>query len=304
MTPARERPIRVLIVDDEYPARAEMRYHCERFPDVEVIGEAATAREALRLIDNLEYDVVFLDIAMPGVSGIELAQQLRDRPGAPAVVFVSAYDEYAVKAFEARALDYLLKPLDPARLGEALERVRERSGRDRIRTAPGHGAGDGSTFGAATSAAGHLGGSAPPTDGGSGAGSAGATAPSVAGNAGKSAGPPEARWVLGVVDDATIPIPVEDIVYITSEQDQVLVYTRQDQYLTRQPLRELEQALPADRFFRCHRGYIVNLAHVRAISPFANGTYLLTVRQGGQSTTIPVARSRAAELKRRFWPAG
>lgn len=304
MTPARERPIRVLIVDDEYPARAEMRYHCERFPDVEVIGEAATAREALRLIDNLEYDVVFLDIAMPGVSGIELAQQLRDRPGAPAVVFVSAYDEYAVKAFEARALDYLLKPLDPARLGEALERVRERSGRDRIRTAPGHDAGAGSTTGPTTSAAGHLGASAPPTDGGSGAGSAGATAPSVAGNAGKSAGPPEARWVLGVVDDATIPIPVEDIVYITSEQDQVLVYTRQDQYLTRQPLRELEQALPADRFFRCHRGYIVNLAHVRAISPFANGTYLLTVRQGGQSTTIPVARSRAAELKRRFWPAG
>src|SRR5690606_37669506 len=65
-----ERPIRVLIVDDEYPARAEMRYHCGRFPDVEIIGEAATAREALHLIENLEYDVVFLDIAMPGVSGI------------------------------------------------------------------------------------------------------------------------------------------------------------------------------------------------------------------------------------------
>src|SRR5690606_24042462 len=119
---------------------------------------------------------------------------------------------------------------------------------------------------------------------------------------GSGSGVPEARWVLGVVDDATIPIPVDDVVYIAAEQDQVLVYTRQSQYLTRQPLRELEQALPSDRFFRCHRGYIVNLSHVRAISPFANGTYLLTVRQGGRATTIPVARSRAAELKRRFWP--
>lgn len=325
-----ERPIRVLIVDDEYPARAEMRYHCGRFPDVEIIGEAATAREALHLIENLEYDVVFLDIAMPGVSGIELAQQLRDRPGAPAVVFVSAYDEYALKAFETRALDYLLKPLDPARLSEALQRVRERTRLGRSRAAAGHGAGagartdpgdeevpgsgtpgrrDGSVVDASGGTRSEGGGSAGGGGAGSGSGSGGAGGAGsggAGGGAGDGAGRggrvPEARWVLGVLEDATIPIPVDEVVYIAAEQDQVMVYTRQSQYLTRQALRELEQALPADRFFRCHRGYIVNLSHVRAISPFANGTYLLTVRQGGKTTTIPVARSRAAELKRRFWP--
>ncbi|MFS8571036.1 MAG: LytTR family transcriptional regulator DNA-binding domain-containing protein [Thermaerobacter sp.] len=308
-----ERPIRVLIVDDEYPARAEMRYHCGRFPDVEIIGEAATAREALHLIENLEYDVVFLDIAMPGVSGIELAQQLRDRPGAPAVVFVSAYDEYALKAFETRALDYLLKPLDPARLSEALQRVRERTRLGRSRAAAGHGAGAGARTdpgdeevpGSGTpgrrdgSVVDASGGTRSEGGGSAGGGGAGSGAGDGAGRGGRV---PEARWVLGVLEDATIPIPVDEVVYITAEQDQVMVYTRQSQYLTRQALRELEQALPADRFFRCHRGYIVNLSHVRAISPFANGTYLLTVRQGGKTTTIPVARSRAAELKRRFWP--
>lgn len=124
--PPGDRPIRALIVDDEYPARAELRYRLSREPGVEITGEAATAREALRLIGALDYDVVFLDIAMPGISGLELAERLKQQPGAPYVIFTTAYDEYAVKAFEARALDYLLKPYSDDRLREALSRVRER----------------------------------------------------------------------------------------------------------------------------------------------------------------------------------
>ncbi|WP_156423588.1 LytR/AlgR family response regulator transcription factor, partial [Hydrogenibacillus schlegelii] len=124
--PPGDRPIRALIVDDEYPARAELRYRLSREPGVEITGEAANAREALRLIGALDYDVVFLDIAMPGISGLELAERLKQQPGAPYVIFTTAYDEYAVKAFEARALDYLLKPYSDDRLRETLSRVRER----------------------------------------------------------------------------------------------------------------------------------------------------------------------------------
>ncbi|HLO04386.1 MAG TPA: LytTR family transcriptional regulator DNA-binding domain-containing protein [Symbiobacteriaceae bacterium] len=117
--------MKALIVDDEYPARMELRYHLGQFEDLEVIGEATNAREALRLIEALEYDVIFLDVQMPGMTGVELAKQLRARPQAPKVVFVTAYENYAVPAFEIRAVDYLLKPIEPQRLAETIQRLRE-----------------------------------------------------------------------------------------------------------------------------------------------------------------------------------
>jgi len=262
------RVLRVLIVDDEYPARAELRYRLSREPDVEITGEAATAREAMRLIEALDYDVVFLDIAMPGLSGLELAARLKSRPNAPYVVFTTAYDEYAVKAFEARALDYLLKPFSDDRLREALDRVRERLGVS------------GGTGGAPGAAGGHGGG-----------GTAAGVRPR-----------PRTRWVMGVREDASVPIPVEEVVFAVAENDQVFVHTATQRYPTRYTLRELEELLPSDRFFRCHRGYIVNLRKVKEISPFFNGTYNLTVIHANQPVTIPVARSRVPELKRHFWP--
>lgn len=120
--------LKALIVDDEYPARMELRYQLSRFPDVEIIGEATNAREAMRLIEALDYDVLFLDVQMPGMTGIELAKSLRGREVAPKVVFVTAYENYAVPAFEIRAVDYLLKPLESARVEETIQRLREAMG--------------------------------------------------------------------------------------------------------------------------------------------------------------------------------
>ncbi|MBX6377539.1 MAG: response regulator transcription factor [Clostridia bacterium] len=117
--------MKALIVDDEYPARAELRYRLSQFPDVEVVGEAASAREAMQLIEALDYDVLFLDVQMPGLSGVELARRLKERGSGPRIVFVTAYDDYALDAFEARAVDYLLKPFDDARLAETISRLRE-----------------------------------------------------------------------------------------------------------------------------------------------------------------------------------
>jgi DNA-binding LytR/AlgR family response regulator len=119
--------IRSLVVDDEAPARSELRYLLAAHDDVQVVGEAATAEEALALARDLRHDVVFLDVEMPGLTGLEAAPLVRDRPGPPAVVFVTAHERYAVDAFAVEAFGYLLKPVDPERLARVVERLRERS---------------------------------------------------------------------------------------------------------------------------------------------------------------------------------
>jgi len=116
--------VRVLIVDDEAPARARLRRLLGASEDVKVVGEARDGEEALRLAAELAPDALFLDVQMPGASGLDVAASLPDR--APAIVFVTAFDRYALRAFDAAAVDYLLKPVEPERLARALARLRER----------------------------------------------------------------------------------------------------------------------------------------------------------------------------------
>jgi DNA-binding LytR/AlgR family response regulator len=118
--------LRALIVDDEYPAREELRYLLRSFPEIEVVGEAAEPDEALELIRNIRYDLCFIDIRMPGGSGLDLVKELSKVAHRPAVIFVTAYPDHAVEAFDLDAVDYLLKPFDEARLGRALQRIIER----------------------------------------------------------------------------------------------------------------------------------------------------------------------------------
>lgn len=118
--------MRALLVDDERLARGELRRLLAVAPDIEVVGEAAEADQAREMIAHLQPDLLFLDVQMPGETGLELLTSLE--PPVPLVIFTTAYDEFAVKAFEFNALDYLLKPVDPARLGAALDRLRARSG--------------------------------------------------------------------------------------------------------------------------------------------------------------------------------
>jgi two-component system LytT family response regulator len=115
--------LKALIVDDEYPARQELRYALNKFEDVEIVGEATNAQEAMTLIKALDYQVLFLDIAMPGMSGLELGVAIQDLPRRPFIIFVTAYDEFAVKAFDVDAVDYLLKPIEVNRLKRAVERI-------------------------------------------------------------------------------------------------------------------------------------------------------------------------------------
>jgi two-component system LytT family response regulator len=118
-----------LIVDDERLARLELRRMMAEHPEVEIVGEAATAEEALALLPKLAPDLLFLDIQMPGMTGFDLLERVEDLPQ---VIFTTAYDEYAIKAFEVNALDYLMKPIPPARLAAALAKVRPRADRPRL----------------------------------------------------------------------------------------------------------------------------------------------------------------------------
>lgn len=115
--------LKALLVDDEVPARSELRYLLGEAGGVEVVGEAGSASEALQLIKAIPYDVVFLDVNMPGLSGIELAETLAALTHPPAIVFVTAHSEHAVKAFEVAAVDYLVKPVEIRRLRMAIDRL-------------------------------------------------------------------------------------------------------------------------------------------------------------------------------------
>jgi two-component system LytT family response regulator len=118
-----------LIIDDERMARQELKRLLSAHPDIEIVGEANTGEQALELIPRLAPDVIFLDVQMPGMSGFELLEHLDD---VPQVIFTTAFDEYALKAFEVSALDYLLKPVVPARLAAAVTKLRPRQDRVRL----------------------------------------------------------------------------------------------------------------------------------------------------------------------------
>lgn len=115
--------LKALIVDDEYPARQELRYALSKIDNIDIVGEATNAQEALALIKALDYSVLFLDIAMPGINGLELGAVIQELPDPPQVIYVTAYDEYAVKAFDVNAVDYILKPIDEKRLRKAINKV-------------------------------------------------------------------------------------------------------------------------------------------------------------------------------------
>lgn len=115
--------IKTLICDDESPARKELRYHVEKYEHIQVLGEATNAKEALELASNIDYALVFLDISMPGECGLELSEKINSLPNPPAIIFVTGHDNFGVEAFNANAVDYILKPINPDRLDKAIKKL-------------------------------------------------------------------------------------------------------------------------------------------------------------------------------------
>lgn len=256
--------LRALIVDDEAPAREELRYLLRSIPEVEVVGEATHVKEALELIRSLAYDVVFLDIRMPGADGLELARALQAMERRPHVIFVTAYEEYALRAFEVQAADYLLKPVDPARLRRAVERVLKAR-------QPG-----GEPATGRPRAVEPL---WPPAQG----------APGV-----------PARDPLRIpVHTAykTLLIHAGDVYYFEAVEGGVRLVTRDGEWTIRSTLKELQGRLDPARFFRAHRNFIVNLDKVAELIPDYRGGYAMTLVEP-RPERIPVSRRQARQLRR------
>jgi two-component system, LytTR family, response regulator len=255
--------IRALIVDDEPPARAELRYQLETHPDVQVVGEATSVREALELVEAVRYDVVFLDIEMPGRRGLDLAALHGGLAVPPFIVFVTAHDEHALVAHDLAAVDYLLKPVTPHRLNTTLARLRLLKGRSEDESGAG----------------------------------VRANGPAAAD---PGAGQAAQRFLSGLDGDRTVPVPLEGISYLAAEGDTVCLWqTDEKRLVVRRPLQELERMLPSNLFLRCHRAYIVNLSEVAEITPFFNGTYLLRMK-GPTGAQVPVSRKNARHIRELF----
>jgi DNA-binding LytR/AlgR family response regulator len=232
--------IRTLIVDDESIARKVLRDELEAFKDVEIVGEADNGQEALRLIEELRPDLVFLDLRMPLMGGFEVIRLGGDI--LPAFIIVTAYDQHAIEAFEAGAIDYLLKPVSQNRLQTALQRARALQGNKRQ---------------LAENAA-KL---------------ADATAPATF---------PSTRKVVGRRGDEYFLLDVKDILAFQAERELVWIITSTSRFLATQSLRKIETHLKDPPFQRVHRNAIVNVNHVRKMSAMSSQRWLLTLSNSQQ----------------------
>ncbi|HSR51186.1 MAG TPA: response regulator [Acidobacteriota bacterium] len=293
-----KKALRVVIVDDEKLARQALLAELEDHPQVEVAACCANGFEAVKVIGETAPDLVFLDIQMPKLDGFEVLELLDDPPP---VIFVTAYDEYALKAFEVHAVDYLLKPIDPDRLSQALKRVMER--RAASQGGPGAaqegqgapGAADKSDAGAAgdsaaagSAAGGGLG------KGGSGQDSAGG-GQAVDLEALAAAARPQPLERILVKDGGDISvIAVDSIDYIEAQDDYVNIVAEGRGHLKQQRMAHYEETLPSERFVRVHRSYILNLDRLSKLELYAKDSRIAILSDGSK---VPVSRSGYSRLK-------
>src|SRR5687767_4102665 len=252
--------LKVLVVDDEQLARAELCFQLEQLGDLEIVGQAGNGLEAIAAVERQDPDLVFLDIQMPGLGGFEVARRLLDRPqGAPALVFVTAFDQHAIEAFEVNAVDYLLKPVDAARLEQALARARRRLSSDR--------AGD-------------------PVNG------------QIERIVKMMANRQIRRDQVAIkVGDRFMLVQADEIIYASVADESINIVTGQvagtSNYRT---LDELQARLDPDVFWRVHRSHLVNINKIKEIVPWFSRNYILRMKDA-KGTEIPVSRAQTKRLR-------
>jgi two-component system LytT family response regulator len=281
--------VRVLIVDDEPPARRRVAELLAAEPGAEVVGVAASGAEAVAAIRALRPDVVFLDVRMPDGTGLDVVRAVGPE-AMPATVFVTAYDQYALGAFDAAAVDYLVKPFDDERFEQAFRRARraaELSAVGRLSAqlldalqAVQRGAG-------ATAAP-----PAPPP--------AAAAAPPAAAAAPAPAPPARREYLERIAVESrgqVRVVPVAKVLYITASGPYAEIHTAERTHLIREQMQVLEERLDPERFFRVHRSAIVRFDLIEALTRNASGDYVVQLRGG---LALKVSRSRSDELERRM----
>ena len=256
-------PLRVVVADDEPLARERLRLLLEPLPGWEIVAECEDGARAVEAIAATAPDLVFLDIRMPELSGIEVVEALAARPDAPvpAVVFVTAHDAYALRAFDVHALDYLLKPVDHERLERALARVRAR----RAACAPTAAAGQGATLDPDLRA--FL----------------------------ETLRDQHRYPARFLVRDARglYFVRADDVEWVDAQGNYVGLHVGGRVHLVRETMRAMEAQLDPQRFVRVHRSAIVNLDHVQRLEPWVHGEYVVTLRDG---TRLTSSRAHGARL--------
>ena len=253
-------PPTALIADDEPLLRERLAAHLARaWPALQIVAQARNGREALELFDELTPDIVFLDVHMPGLNGIETARGIARRAE---LVFVTAYEQYAVQAFEQGALDYLVKPFDEARLADTVQRLQAR------RAGATRPAADDSRLD-------------PVLD---------PVLERLADELRKRAPPATyLQWIKASVGQSVRLIPVAEVVYLRSDEKYTLVVWPGGEALIRKTIRELADELDPASFVQIHRSSIVNLRHVAQVQRGANETADVHLR--GRPEVLPVSRS-------------
>lgn len=256
-----ENKLRIIIADDERPARLFLRSLVESFDDAEIIGEAETGAEAVEIIENLKPDLAFLDLQMPEATGLEAVKLIKKR-FLPLVAFVTAYDEYAVQAFEIGAVDYLLKPIDRSRLRETLDRAHERLEQKDFREIEA----------ARLKTAGEI------YDASVGGGTL-------------------SRLPLKY-HDSIVLVPVDEIVSVVADAELLYIRTIDDvRYTINFRLKDLETRLDPEKFVRLSRGSLVNLEMITHVTPQNNGTYSVSLKNNQE---LGVSRLQSRIFRQQF----
>jgi two-component system LytT family response regulator len=271
------KPLRALIVDDEAFARQRLRRLLTEQPDVEIVGEASNGREAIALITTHDPDVVLLDVQMPRVDGFGVLRGL-DGP-APLVIFVTAFDEHAVAAFNVHAFDYILKPVDPARFAEAFERARAQVAQSTA--AERH---------AKLVAFLEVSGGATVVD---------ASGDSVNEPSPNGGGRTPLDRLLVKEEGRMYFVPVTEIDWIEAFGNYARLHTGPRTHLIRETMATLERALDARRFARIHRSTIVNLDRIRQMDLWGSGDYMVRLSDG---TQLKLSRWYRDRLEARMKP--
>ena len=266
-----------LIIDDEQLAREELQYLLHEAGGVEVLAQGSNGIEAVDLIEEHHPDLVFMDVQMPGLDGFAAIERLLVRAQIrhqqqeeswplPQIVFATAYDQYAVKAFEVNAADYLLKPFDPARLQQALQRVRNRRGN-------------------------------PPA---SGATVVESQLEALLRLLNRPQSPAQPAKLVVQTQNRLLLVDQAEICFATIDEGVIRVATQNLEGLSRcRTLEELLEQLDPALFWRAHRGYVVNINHIREVVPWFKSSYQLRMDDKKQ-TEIPVSRTQTRRLKELF----
>lgn len=265
-----DRTVRALIADDERLMRDQLRTRlAEVWPELQIVAEARNGLEAVELTAQHRPEVVFLDIRMPGLTGVEAARQiaqmmLHDDELLPEIVFITAYDQYAVEAFEQGAADYVLKPAQAERLKVTVERIRKRL----------------DSRGTAEEVA------APPLQ---------QLLHQLAAKMNPGTAPARLQWIQASVGSTIQMIPVDEVLFFVSDEKYTRVQTAKTEALIRKPIKELVDELNPEHFWQIHRSTLVNVREIDSVTRDDRGRQIVSVRGHGQK--LEVSRSYTGLFK-------